>query len=74
MSNDFWKPMFEHFDADGIDFVPLGFNPCCTPQSKVYASFTKEQFLAGGVIYPRSGYIFWKMINGLKCYLVEDHS
>lgn len=63
-----WEEEFEKLNADGIDFVPLNFNPCCTPQSQVYKSFTKEEFLKGA-IYPRSNYYFWKMENGLKCYI-----
>lgn len=65
-----WKEKFEELEADGIDFVPLNFNPCCSPQSQVFDSFTKEEFL-NGVLYPRSAYLFWKKINGLKCYLIE---
>jgi hypothetical protein len=68
--NDFWREQFEHFDADGVDFVPLMFNPCCTPQSEIYCSYIKAQF-EQGVLYPRSNYLLWKMINGLKCYLIE---
>ena len=34
-------------------------------------SFTKEEFLKG-VSYPRTGYTFWKLIDGHKFYLVTD--
>lgn len=65
-----WKEEFDKREAEGIDFVPLDFNPCCTPQSKVCMSYTKEEML-NGAIYPRTNYLFWKRVNGLKCYIIE---
>ena len=71
-----WKEEFEKVEkeigreVDGIDFVPLTFNPCTTPQSQVYNSFTKEEFLKG-VIYPRSDWFMWYIEDGLKKYIVK---
>ena len=66
-----WKEDFERLGADGVDFVPIGFNPCCTPQEKIFESYTKNEMLNGNVSYPRSAHLFWIMKNGLKCYLIE---
>ena len=63
-----WMEQFDKVDAEGIDFVPFGFNPCYSNQSEVYCSYTKEEFFKKG-FYPKSPYLFWKMVDGLKVYL-----
>ena len=57
------------YDADGVDFNssfsdgPLG--------PTVYASFTREEWLAYDRCYPRATRRYWKMIDGRKVY-VDD--
>lgn len=60
-----WKKEFEKYEADGIDFVALGFDPRFT---SFKLSFSKESFLKGAK-YPRSNYYFWKIKDGKKYYL-----
>ena len=67
-----WEEEFELLGADGVDFVPLTFNPSCSPQSQVILSLTKEQML-NGCCGPRTQYFFWKKIYGLKMYLVPTN-
>ena len=59
----------ERLNADGVDFVPIGFNPMNASDFKIYESYTKQEFIACKG-YPKSPYIFWKMINGRKTYLI----
>lgn len=70
---NWWKEQLARYgEVDGVDFVPLTFNPCCTPQGKIYQSNTYEELTEKHVATPRTNWIPWRMINGLKCYLVED--
>lgn len=68
-----WEEEFELLGADGVDFVPLTFNPSCSPQSEVILSLTKEQMLRRNY-GPRTQYFFWKRIYGLKMYLVPTNN
>ena len=61
-----WEQQFELLGADGIDFHSIIATP---PNCEIIDSFTKEEFLKG-VSYPRTGYTFWKLIDGHKFYLV----
>ena len=60
-----WEQQFELLGADGIDFHSIITTP---PNCEIIDSFTKEEFLKG-VAYPRTGYTFWKNIEGHKFYL-----
>ena len=65
-----WSQRFDVLEADGIDFVSWPQDPT---QGEIYASYTKEDFLMlEDYNYPRSAYVFWKMVFGQKCYLVEN--
>ncbi len=55
-----------NFDADGIDFVPIGEYNKKFP--KVIESYTREQ-LKEQVCFPRTCYLFYKIVNGQKEYL-----
>lgn len=70
---NWWKEKLAKFgEVDGVDFVPFNFNPTCTPQNQVYQSNTyKELTSEPGVFTPRTFWLPWRMINGLKCYLIE---
>lgn len=65
-----WRERFEKLNADGIDFVPVDFNPYTDMKVRIIHSYNKEEML-NGAIYPRSSYLFWKMIDGKKYYLVK---
>lgn len=70
---NWWEQQLEKFgQVDGVDFVPFNFNPCCTPQSQIYQSNTYEELTSErGVLTPRTFWLPWRIINGLKCYLIE---
>ena len=62
-----WKEWFEITGADGVDFHNIG---CCPEKGDPIlpgGSYTKEEFFKAKT-YPRSGYTFWKLINGEKYY------
>ena len=63
-----WKKWFEITGADGVDFYPIGQNPRKN-SAIVLQSNTKEDILERKVGYPKSGYSFWKKINGKKYYI-----
>ena len=63
-----WKEWFEITGADGVDFHPIGQDPRKNP-AIVLQSNTKEEILERKVCYPKSGYSFWKKINGKKYYV-----
>lgn len=69
MSN-FWEEQFNECpEAEGIDFV----NIFATPWNPgvIYDSKTKEQMITG-CAYPRSGYLYWKMVDGEKQYIITE--
>lgn len=65
-----WEQQFDLLGADGIDFHSIVATP---PNCEIIDSFTKEEFLKG-VAYPRTGYTFWKLIDGYKFYLCDGSS
>lgn len=65
MSN-FWQEQFDKYpEAEGVDFVSLLATPL--NPGMIFGTYTKEMMIAG-CSYPRSGYLFWKMVNGEKIY------
>lgn len=65
-----WAQKFAKLGADGVDFVSWPQDPS---SGEIYASYTKEDFLMlEDYNYPRSAYVFWKMIFGKKCYLMDN--
>ena len=66
--NSSWKEWFEITGADGVDFHSIGNHPEKGDPILPGESYTKEEFFKAKT-YPRSGYTFWKMINGEKYYI-----
>ena len=66
--NSSWKEWFEVTGADGVDFHSIGCHPEKGDPILPGESYTKEEFFKAKS-YPRSGYTFWKMINGEKYYI-----
>ena len=58
----------EDIEAEGIDFIPMGNLSDDFP--KIIASYTKEQLREVQSI-PRTGYKFWKKIDGKKIYILS---
>ena len=63
-----WKEWFEITGADGVDFHNIGYYPEKGDPILPGGSYTKEEFFKAKT-YPRSGYTFWKLINGEKYYI-----
>ena len=57
------------YDADGVDFTSLVSDGPLGPE--VFASFTREAWIAYDRCYPRATRRYWKMIDGRKVY-VDD--
>lgn len=61
------------YGADGVDFVPLA-QTFQSPMydKEVYLSLTREELLTYKGCYPRSGRVYWKMVNGQKIYIDKN--
>lgn len=68
MSN-YWQEEFDKTGADGVQFVGLLDTPWNIRTS--YGCKTKEEMIAG-CAYPRANYIFYKMVNGKKEYIITE--
>ena len=66
--NGSWKEWFEITGADGVDFHMIGRHPEKGDPIYPGESYTKEEFFKAKA-YPKSGYTFWKLINGKKYYI-----
>lgn len=51
--------------ADGVDFIPIFYNPEIAP---IICSYTREEFEEQNY-YPKSGRRYWKIVNGIKEYI-----
>lgn len=67
--NFYLEKMIE-LGADGVDFHAFAIKP---PDCYISQSNTKEDFMNGDILTPRSGYTFWKIENGEKKYLYEKN-
>ena len=72
-NNGSWKEWFEITGADGVDFHMIGCHPEKGDLIYPGESYTKEEFFKAKT-YPRSGYTFWKLINGKKYYISLEES
>lgn len=65
-----WVQRFARLGAEGIDFMSCVDRP---ENAEIYASYKKEDFLIlDDYAYPRSLYLFWKIIFGKKVYMIEE--
>lgn len=55
------------YDADGVDFVSIMFDPIKCPN--IYKTYTREEWLASDGSYPKTGRRYWKIIDGKKTYI-----
>lgn len=58
--------------ADGVDFVPITFYFEHFPNTTVYLSMTREEWINSDGSYPKTGRVYWKMVNGHKVYIDKD--
>ena len=58
--------------ADGVDFVPITFYFESFPNTAVYLSMTREEWINSDGSYPKTGRIYWKMVNGHKVYVDKN--
>lgn len=67
---DYILDKMNELNADGIDFVPISVallrHDYCL--CEVIESYTKEEWVKGDRSYPKTAYLFWKMIDGKKEY------
>lgn len=66
MITDIYKDL-DKYGMDGIDFVPLFWEPYKLNNQPIYKSYTKEEFKKELCII-KSCYYFWKMVDGKKEY------
>lgn len=57
--------------ADGVDFHAFVAKP---PNCYISQSNTKEDFINGNILTPKSGYTFWKRENGEKKYIYRERN
>ena len=55
------------YNADGVDFVSIFSNGPLGPE--VYCSYSKEEWIASDRSYPKTGRLYWNMIDGKKVYV-----
>ena len=68
---DFILKEMEEAGADGVDFVPIftSLERLLLGESKIICSYSKEEWLASSGAYPKSGRLYWKIIDGKKIYV-----
>ena len=66
MITDIYEDL-DKYGMDGIDFVPLFWEPYKLNNQPIYKSYTKEEFKKETCII-KSNYYFWKMVDGKKEY------
>ena len=59
----------DYYGADGVDFVPILTSPYDT-MGKVIYSWSRDE-VEKNRFYPKSGRLYWKIVNGRKFYLIE---
>lgn len=57
----------DKYGMDGIDFVPLFWEPYKLNNQPMYKSYTKKEF-EKEIYIIKSNYYFWKMVDGKKEY------
>ena len=60
--------IFNEYDMDGVDFVPLFWKPySLLNQQPIHKSYTRKEFEEENFII-KSCYYFWKIVDGKKEY------
>lgn len=65
--NDFILEEMNKYNADGVDFVSITFDPFRNPN--IYKTYTREEWLASDGSYPKTNRRYWKIIDGKKTYI-----
>ena len=65
--NDFILEEMNKYNADGVDFVSIMFDPIMCPN--IYKTYTREEWLASNRSYPKTNRRYWKIIDGEKTYI-----
>ena len=65
--NDFILEEMNKYDADGVDFVSIMFDPTMCPN--IYKTYTREEWLASNRSYPKTARRYWKIVDGKKIYV-----
>lgn len=64
---DFILEEMNKYDADGVDFVSIMFDPTLCPN--IYKTYTRAEWLASNRSYPKTGRRYWKIIDGKRTYI-----
>lgn len=65
---EYYVEQMKELGADGIDFIDIGELAFNKQHPHVLLSVTKEEFADIRAI-PKTGYRFWKLVNGNKVYI-----
>lgn len=65
--NDFILEEMNKYNADGVDFVSITFDPLRNPN--IYETYSREEWLASDRSYPKTNRRYWKIIDGKKTYI-----
>ena len=65
--NDFILEEMNKYNADGVDFVSITFDPLRNPN--IYKTYTRVEWLASDGSYPKTNRRYWKIIDGKKTYI-----
>lgn len=68
---NWWEQQLDNCgEVDGVDFVPLFFNPKKQKApNEIYQTNTYEELTTKDVSVPRTNWLPWRMIDGKKFYL-----
>lgn len=69
MNNNHIVDEMDSLGADGVDYVPIFTTPDM-PNKNIILSRTREEELASDS-YPKSGRLYWKIIDGQKVYITK---
>lgn len=67
---DYILEEMDKYNADGVDFVPLFTKPTDI-HLNIIVSYTREEWLHQPS-YPKSGRLYWKMIDNKKVYIERN--
>lgn len=65
--NDFILEEMNKYNADGVDFVSIAFDPLQNPN--IYKTYTRKEWLESDRSYPKTNRRYWKIIDGKKTYI-----
>ena len=67
---NYYLNKIKELEADGVDFIPLSESLMKRDylNLKIIRSHTRADLEFGIDYFPKTPYLFWKMVNGVKTY------